>query len=234
MTGFAHDHSPHGEQQIFEEFQLRYFKKVNSYRFLTEFKVRNSFDNTLEHHLKLALNRRVLKGLKIGAIYQIQKNERHNDDWEFFSRKKWFWKNHKDYYENIFGGFLTARYLLSTLWMTEFRVQYEVNSSNGHQLLKLRPGLQYFWLRNGSPLVNIFLRYEHYLPLNFGDYQMFQSWVYLGSLFHINKQNKVSIHTSIGGWNWSTSREARLKLPAEPYSVREEAQVFGLTYIYTH
>jgi hypothetical protein len=77
-------------------------------------------------------------------------------------------------------------------------------------------------------MLNIFLQYEAYLPLNYGTKSVYEKWLYLGFLYHFNSWFKPGFFVAQKSLTWGTSEKARNLEPTAPYEVTHKANVVGL------
>ena len=179
---FSHHHVENiaGSTEIGYRSSLRIFKFTDTINYMAEYsrsdiKRQNNYDT-----LELGGKYRLFRNLKIGLYYS-----RH------FKNQGERWNN-----EDFIISELSPRYLLNFLpgerWVFEFRARYEHNLSVQQHNVKLRPGLTYFWFKDGNPFMNIFLQHEIYHALNYAGEGNLAHWTYLGSLFHYNDKFKWS------------------------------------------
>lgn len=176
---------------------------------------------------------RLLKHLKIGITYSLQKGERHDDDW-ISEGSGWFWKDSTQRYESLLGADLTPRFLLPFLpgenWLFSSKARYIYNLNNDQQKLLLRPGLSYFYLKNRRPLWSINSAYALYFSLNFGETAVYEHGPYISLNLH-TKQNLLFSLTgdySVRTWSSSESYESA----GGEYQVNDQRYTLGASVIW--
>ena len=144
-------------------------------------------DSRNQRSVTLGTYYRLLDNLKVGAFYLGQQGVRHDEDWQQGSDGVWHWADTRSRLENVLVLDASPRaeleFLPGTHWVGELKARYFYNftESDSRQALVLRPGLTYFWLRDGQPFLNFFLQYEMWFPLGFGSKTIYETWAYLGA-----------------------------------------------------
>lgn len=231
--GEARSIDPDGKSHAFTELDLRYFKKLNNFRFISELRVRNRFENRIYSHIKLGGNYRLSRFFKMGLYYRGQVNNRNPENWGR-TNSGWQWDESENGLEHVLATQLIGRTLLGTQFRGELRAQYEVNTSNGQETLRLRPNLTYFWMRDGKHFGNLYVQYEQFLPLNFGNHEVNQKWTYLGFLYSMNDKSQVGVHVAFVEWDWSSSVEFKQVFPNDSYNISDQAFLLGFSYLFNH
>jgi len=174
------------------------------------------------------------KHLKFGVFYRGQLGSLHDDDWWWPLDGAWEWRDTKQRYEHIGILDVTPRFRLPFIpgktWTIELKTRYEFNFNNLHQSLKVRPGLGYSLVIGGKPIVSFTLQYEMYIALNYGvfplipkgasagnvfhgqkedelKFRFYETWLYLGTLFHISPVFKIGLFGSLKKNIWNRSEE---------------------------
>ncbi|MBV6493876.1 MAG: hypothetical protein LDLANPLL_01900 [Turneriella sp.] len=172
----------------------------------------------------------VIPNLMVGGFYRYSMGERHRNDWISSGWNSgtwdWFWLNTNNRPDHSFIGDITWRQLLPFLpgenWVFELknRIQYTwytddryaardnwgQSSANVAQTKYiLRPGLQYFWLKDDSPFITFFLQYEAHFALNYGNRRLVESWGYFGFFYHVTEAVALGINIARAQWWWSES-----------------------------
>jgi hypothetical protein len=106
--------------------------------------------------------------------------------------------------------------------------RYLYNTYNGHQTIKVRPTLTWFWIRDRIPVLNASLAYEAYLPLNFGDSLIYEQWIYTSLLYHLTPVVKTELTLARRRVTWSPSEDFEALHPGEDYSEDYKSFVVGL------
>lgn len=177
---------------------LRVFKNKKKINYMAEFTQTNISNVNDYKNLEMGGKYRVLRNLKVGAYYS-----RH-------------FKNTED--ENIGILELSPRFLFDFLpgerWVAEFRVRYLENFFRHQSSLRFRPGLTYFWFRNGAPFFNFFGQYEVYRSLDYGARENYAHWLYLGALYHYSKSFQLSPFFSYAiektGWRYEIDHKFKI------------------------
>lgn len=190
--------------------------------------VRENEDNFKSYTLGTKF--RLHKNIKMGASLSKQYGNRHDDDW--IKDRIWLWRETKARGETFSFIDIIPRALLDFLpgerWVAEFRIRYAHNFFNSQDTIKLRPRLTYFLFNKKGPMLNIFLQYEAYLPINYGTKKVYEKWIYLGFLYHFNKWFKPGLFVAQKSLTWGSSEMATNLAPAKPYEVTHKANVLGL------
>ncbi len=217
---WGHDHVPGDETHIPEyETNARVFVKKDKVTGMAEARGRwqDAKQSFRYRALTLGPYVRLFKNLRVGGFYRAQAGARHDADW-ISENGKWKWRNTNNRTEHLAIGDVTPRVMLDFLpgkrWVFELKNRYEYNFFNDLQTFSTRPGLTYFWFRGGEPFVNFFLQYEVWLPLNWSDHTVWETWVYGGFLFHVNDWLKMGL---FGAWRetqWSATPSFKQKFAA--------------------
>jgi len=194
------------------EANLRAFVKKGKIDYFGEIKGRWEDEDSEFRYRSFTLGPyyRVHKNVKIGAFYRFQLGARHDDDW-VQPPSLWDWKDSRKRGEHVFILDATPRAQLSFLpgenWVLALKTRYLYNTFNKQSTLKLRPGLTYFWLKGLDPFMNFFLQYEVYLPLNYGESSIYETWLYAGTLYHATEHVKIGGFGALRNVVWGTSQE---------------------------
>lgn len=218
------------ETGLDKDFSLRAFYKWSKLNWMLDL---NQIDRENEDDFKaftLGAKYRAHKNLKLGASFSRQYGNRHDDDW-VKKNGAWQWSDTSSRGENFSFIDVIPRVLLDFLpgerWVAEFRIRYAHNFLNSQNTIKLRPRLTYFLFGKKGPLLNIFLQYEAYLPLNYGTKSVYEKWLYLGFLYHYNSWFKPGLFLAQKSLTWGTSADARVRSPASTYEVTHKANIVG-------
>ncbi|MBT7608960.1 MAG: hypothetical protein HN576_04345 [Bacteriovoracaceae bacterium] len=228
------DHAPsNNSPSMGQAAVVRFFYKTPKFSNLIEYKQHTEVDTQKESGLTLGSRYRLHRNFKAGLFFSRRQGLRHDDDWVKDNNNDWVWQNTNNRAENFVIFELSPRMLLPFLsgktWVFEFRMRGERNLENDHNSLKLKPGLTYFWLKNGAPFMNFFLQYEAYLPLNYGTETIYQTWIYTGFLFHWSKRFKPGLFFTKYEKKWGPSATFNTSSPGETYLVTESSSILGLS-----
>jgi hypothetical protein len=231
---FGHDHIPEDTTpSMGQAGVVRLFYKTKKFSNLVEYKQQTEIASQKESSLTLGSRYRLHRNFKLGLFFSRRQGLRHDDDWILDSTSDWVWQNTNNRAENFVIIELSPRMLMPFLpgkrWVFEFRTRGERNLENDHNTLKLKPGLTYFWLKEGAPFMNFFLQYEAYLPLNYGIESIYQSWIYTGFLFHWSNRFKPGLFFTKYEKKWGPSALFETKKAGETYTNTESGSILGLS-----
>lgn len=217
-----------------QEFNLRAFYKIASFNTMAEVKYRSNEKRTDETFYTFGGRFRLFQNLKVGAFYQLAKGARHDEDW-VLQNNRWTWRNTEQRQEDNIIVEITPKFLLDFLpgerWVFNFRVSGKQNLFNDNKTLLTRPGLSFYWFKNGSPYMNFYLQHEIYFPLNYGRDTIYQRWTYLGMMYHFNKTVKVSPFLSFGFEKWSHTDDFQQRT-GQTYNIKENFNNIGVSLIF--
>tara|TARA_Y100000590_G_scaffold323369_1_gene366543 strand:+ start:264726 stop:265478 length:753 start_codon:yes stop_codon:yes gene_type:complete len=218
-----------------KEYNLRVFKKWAQVNWMADFQMADRENEDDFKAYTFGGKYRIHKNLKFGLAYSKQYGNRHDDDW-LWAPGTWFWQKTDKRGENFLIADLIPRALFSFLpgerWVGELRVRYTYNFFNDQNTIKLRPRLTYFWFRKGKAFMNLFLQYEMYFPMDYGEETIYEKWLYLGGLYHFNKWFKPGIYLAKKSLTWSSSEAAKKRKPNEPYTVNHKSNIIGFNLIF--
>jgi hypothetical protein len=217
------------------EINLRVFYKLTkNLKLLSDFKYRNELKPQNINSFRVGSYLRLFKNLKAGLFYQRDQANRHDDDW-LKEGDAWVWTDTSNRVENKLVFDLTPRILLDFIpgkkWVFELKTRYVFSDYQNHQTLKLRPGLTYFYMKDNKPFLNFFLQYEMYLPVNFSNQSIYEKWIYLGSLYHFNKNLKLGFYLANRSVTWEESTSFKVKWPTANYTSTQKTNLLGLNII---
>lgn len=183
--------------------------------------------------LTLGSYARVERRLKVGAFYRVQRGARHDDDWKNDGPGRWSWRDTTRRTEHLLLLDATPRLDLPFLpgkeWVGSVKVRWEHDFFNEHNSLLVAPELAYFWLDGLRPRATFFLRYETWLPMNFGETSVYERWWYAAALWHARPWLLVGPQVALRDEVWTTSTEFRSKNPGADYKVVHRSWVPGVT-----
>lgn len=178
---------------------------------------------------------RVHKNLKLGVFWRTQSGTRHDDDWINTAPGVWSWRITTNRPEQVLILDATPRLLLSFLpggkWTGSLKVRYEHNFFDGHRTAKLEPEIAWFWMDGLNPKATIFARYEHYVPLNFGEGKFYERWWYLAGLWHASPDLSLGPSVALRDELWSTSDDYRRVTNGGSYKVLHRSLMWGFTVV---
>jgi hypothetical protein len=192
-------------------------------------------DGRNERSVMLGTYYRLLDNLKVGAFYLAEEGVRHDEDWVKGPDDIWGWANTNSRLENVLVLDASPRLELGFLpgrnWVGELKARYFYDFFDSQQMLTLRPGLTYFWLRDGQPFLNFFLQYEMWFPLGFGQKTLYETWAYLGALYHLADQVQLGGYGALKQQFWS-STPAYTQETGNSYVVEGDSTVIGLLAVF--
>lgn len=157
----------------------------------------------------------VTRHLHVGALWRAAAGVLHDDDWlwEAAVPTHWWWEDTSSRREHSLALDATLREELAFLpgpgWVLEWKNRLWWNTGNDQLTLTMRPGI--YWHAGGAEgtLVTIALRYELYLPLNYGTGGPWEQGLYLAALWHLSGTLQAGIQYAWRNVAWGTSRDYR-------------------------
>lgn len=185
---------------------LRYFFKKGKSLYQAEAVHNSKIDNRVNREYQIGYKYRFHNNMKAGFGFARRYGLRHDDDWKFVPGQ-WSWEATNGRGENHFILDVSPRFDFDK-FVAEFRVRNEYNFFNDQDTLRLRPGLTYFWFRNGNPFINIFAQYEAHIPINYNvdNHGIREGWFWLGGLYHLHRNFKVGGYFAYRDMFWGTSQ----------------------------
>jgi hypothetical protein len=189
-------------------------------------------DARAERRLLVGAYAQPWRNLRLGAFYQLQYGVRHDEDW--VKTDVWHWQDTGDRAEHLLVLDASPRVELAFLpgenWMGELKIRWAYSSFNHQQTLRLRPGLTYFWLREGQAFLSFFAQYEGYFPLNYGEKTLYETWAYLGAIYHVSPIVQLGGYGALRTEFW-TSPAAFTATTGRTWRVEADSTVLGLLAI---
>lgn len=171
--------------------------------------------------------------LKLGLLFNRTFGLRHDEDW-VSDNGKWSWVDSRHRGESLFALDATVKSLVDFMpghdWVAELKLRYILNAFNNDRTLFLRPGLTYFYLREGQLIANFFTQFEVDMPLNYGSQKFVEKWIYFGSLYHVCEKLDVGPTVTLGWQTWSRPQAYAAKGGA-PYSITTQSTTIGFSLI---
>lgn len=204
----AADNIPSDESGTESFANLRLFQKIKKFNALIELSHAQLLDDLNPTSIRVGGKYRLSKSFKLGLYLKRENSQRHVDDWTKNSGS-WQWTDTSERSEHVSQLELLWRTQWGRAKVFELRNMYEYNHFNQQQTFKLRPGLTYFVMKDGRPLMNIFTQLEAYFALNFSEKLIYEQWAYLGVLYHLHK--KISLGPLVGHRSrvWTNSQDAK-------------------------
>jgi hypothetical protein len=187
-----------------------------------------------ENSITIGSYYRTHKNLKLGLFYRLQSGIQHDDDWKFLD-PGWEWKDSSLRMENLIILDATPRISFELFnfknTTASLKTRYFVNFYNNHQILLLRPGLTYFYMKDRSPLWNFSLNYNLYNAVNFSDELVYEYGPYASFIYHFNRLLKFETSFKHSTKKWTTGSDSNSL--GDSYSVNERKIILGLGIIFT-
>lgn len=225
---------PKNESNLHEqESNFRIFKQLNDkWKILAEYKYRNQFDQTNLKSIRIGTYYRAKKNIKLGFFYKNESGLRHNDDW-VKENGVWKWQDTQSRKEDLYiADFTYRKMVINWDWVFELKNRLQYNNFNDNTTYKLRPGLTYFWKKDGLPFMNFFFQYELYHGLNFGDELIYERWGYAGFLYHLTHEIKIGGSLARKKVVWNESQSVVDIWPTRTYSNEVTSYVYALNFYY--
>lgn len=206
---------------------IRAFFPIGRFNPALEFETRSEIDGRRYLAGSLGSYWRAHENLKVGLFYRKQYGVRHDTDWvKGDTPGTWSWREVNFRGEDVLIADVTPRMLLTDRLVGELKGRYELNTYEVLQTITLRPGLNYFWLREGEPFLNLTLQWEAYLPLNYGDSFLYEHWTYLGALFALNRTVQLGATLAYRHISWGTTRAFLADFPVH-YQAHADTWIVG-------
>jgi hypothetical protein len=178
----------------------------------------------------LSLRRKVNKYVQYGIEADLRSGIRHDDDW-IVENGSWKWEDESDLElgTSLFLKFKRGLYFLpGTNWVGEINLKTHNNWSE--TLLTLKPELKltYIHFKDGKPLYNIYTKYQSYVPLNYSSEDIYQRWLYIGTMLHWKKKLKPFIFVALNKATWTKSEEIEKQKPNQDYKADSELSYLGI------
>jgi len=174
---------------------------------------------------------RVERHLKVGAFYRLQYGARHDDDWKFDGPGRWSWRDTTRRPESLLVLDVTPRTELGRGWVGSVKTRWEHDFFNEQNSLIVAPELAWFWLDGLTPRGTLFLRYETWLPMNFGETTEYERWWYAAFLWHARPWLSLGPEVALRDEVWTTSSEFRSRNPGADYKVWRRSWVPGFSVV---
>ncbi len=225
-----------GGRPVEYELSERVMERVGIFQPLAESTQRWQYDGQRLYREGMAGSyARVAKHLKIGAFYRLQYGARHDDDWTKNPAGVWSWRDSTGRPESVMVLDATPRMELPFLpgghWTGSVKLRYERNFSNLQNTFFVSPELGWFWMDGLNPMATVFLRYEAWVPLNFGEKNIYEQWWYLAALWHANNWLSLGPQIALRDEVWSTSAAFRAANPGLGYRTLYRSWVPGFTVV---
>jgi hypothetical protein len=234
-AGAPSPEAPRGRAVEYESSQAL-FGRAGAFEPLARAAERWQFDGLHPYkELTLGSYARVERHLKLGAFYRLQYGARHDDDWKNDAPGRWSWRDTTDRPESVLILDATPRAALPFLpggnWVGSLKVRGEHNLFNGQSSLLVAPELAWFWMDGLQPRATVFLRFESWFPLDFGETTVRERWWYLAGLWHARPWLSVGPSLALRDETWSTSAQFAAKNPGADYKVQWRSWMPGFELV---
>lgn len=226
-----------GGHRLEGEYNIRVFMKKDDFNLMgeTDGRFEGSNKDFRYHSVTIGPYYRLHRNLKLGAFYKLQRGVWHDDDWILLEDDTWKWRDTSSRNEHVFVLDASPRvqlpFLPGSSWVGELKSRYYYNAFNDHQTITVRSGITYFWLDKMQPFLNFYLQYEMYFPLNYGKALIYERWIYLGTLYHLNSMFKFGIFGAERQVVWGESEDFNSRFPDENYKVTYKSFMIGVNTI---
>jgi hypothetical protein len=228
---FAHDHAPYTETHSGQIFNAVILNKIS--RVQTKIEVMNGTRYKDRNSSKLLVGSyyRFDGKQRLGLFYSQQKGLRHSEDWDL-KNSKWFWKDTSQRTEELYDITYTKkiRHIGKPL-IYNLNSTYQINKNFGFSTLILKPGIQYFFQRDGLIKYSLKLDLPLYFAMNYDDENLYKKGLYLAAIYHYSKIMSFAITANYLEETWVESSIADKIEPNEPYTVTETIQTVGFNLI---
>lgn len=216
-----------------EQFNLRLFLTHDVWTIYSEIMGTVQTEGRVRKDFTLGGYYQLFDQLKVGAFYRRSYGIRHDEDW--VTNGTWGWRETNSRGEDFWILDATPRIGLDTIGMNNFvaelKTRFINNTYNHNQMVFVRPGLTYFWLKEDQPFINIFLQYEMQFALNYGPQVLNERWLYFGALYKACPNFDIGIYNALMWENWGSYGDyTRRGGPA--YNISTQTYVVGLVGIF--
>jgi hypothetical protein len=207
---------------------LRVFKRLNKATIMAEAIQRQELESFTYARYSLGSYYRQFRNLKMGLFFWNELGNTYDEDWVKIDGR-WQWKNTRNRAEQSLVLDLTPQTEtpIENL-IFEWKNRFVHNLSNGKDLLRTRPGLTYFVMKDDSPLFNLFLQFENYLPLNYGRKAIYDQWLYFGFLWHAHQNLLIGPYYAKRNRFWASPGHFSEKFGNE-WTTEFKSNFYGLT-----
>jgi hypothetical protein len=185
--------------------------------------------------LTLGSYARVERHLKLGAFYRLQYGARHDDDWKLDAPGHWSWRDTTRRPESVLILDATPRTNLPFMpggnWVGSLKVRAEHDLFDGETTVLVAPELAWFWMDGLTPRATLFLRFEAWLPVNWGETKVYERWWYLAGLWHAKPWLSLGPSIALRDEEWSTSAQFRALNRGADYKVLYRSWVPGFELV---
>ncbi len=216
------------------EMNLRFFLNHEQWIPYLELTAASQTDKRVLKEVTLGSYYQLVDQLKVGVFYRRAYGIRHDEDWVSVSGQ-WGWRETDSRGEDFLILDATPRvplgFLGSENLVGELKTRFINNIYNHHQILFVRPGITYFWLKDDQAFMNFFLQYEMQFALNYGPQSITERWLYLGALYKASENFDVGIYNALKWETWG-NHTAYTNKGGVAYNTTTQTYVIGLVGIF--
>ncbi len=181
--------------------------------------------------LNLKYKKKAKNNLNYGFTAHVTRNERNDNDWRDVN-EQWIWldKNDIEFSSTVFT---TLRIPLGNPTTTKYLLELTGYGSNNwtEELLTISPEakLTYFSINNGNFDYALYFKLRSYIPLNFGDKDIYKNSLYIGYLYNYSPNLKPYFFIVKTIAYWTKSKEFDEDFPGEQgYDYKSNLNHIGL------
>jgi hypothetical protein len=210
---------------------FRALKIWNKYILLAETKNRKELLNNDYHQLMLGSYYRITKRWRTGLFFQGEQGLRWDNDWGKVG-STWQWQKLDSRWD--FASVMDSTYsdTFGSNWVWEFKNRLYYYHSRQALQLRTRPGLRYFFLKEGRPWWQIYSEIEGYVPLSYGKRSLYEYWLYLGGLYQATPKFAIGPVISYRG-RWFHSYDKFEAQAGHDFKTSFQSTYFGISAVYS-
>ncbi len=236
-TASHHTSDDSGKLDVNGNFRL--FLKHNNITIMSEYigRIEGADSKYRYQSLSLGPYYRIHDNIKLGIFYKTQFGARHDNDWvrPEVVGEHWVWQDNRKRDEHLGIADITFRFFVPFVTnknlMFELKNRYLFNSFNKQHTITTRPGLRYFIFHKRKPLLNLFIQYDLYFPLNYGVTTIYEQWLYAGFLYHFTQSFQAGLYASYKQQTWGPSKQFKSSFPDEDFKETHSSFIIGITAI---
>lgn len=208
---------------------LRILQKRKRFILLAETRNRKELPEINYHQLMLGSYYRITKRLRTGLFFQGEKGLLWDTDWK--KGAAWGWDKNNSGWDFSSVVDVTYNDRIKSNWVWEFKNRLVYYHSRDALLLRTRPGVRYFILKEGRPLWQLYAEIEAYIPLNYGVRKLYEYWIYFGSLYQFSPKFSLGPVLSYRQ-RWFHAYDSFQDKTGEDYNTQFSSVYGGLSAVY--
>jgi hypothetical protein len=230
LSAFA-AHEPSSEKESLNPYGIfRIFKTIDKkHKFVASTFFRKDNDRNT-YGADFSLRRKVSKHVQYGIEGDVKSGIRHDDDW-IIPNGTWEWEDESstEFGTTLFLKFKKGLYFLpGTNWIGEINLKTHNNWTETLLTLKPEATLTYVHFANGKPLYNIYTKLQYYIPLNYSTEDIYQKWLYLGTMLHWKKNLRPFVFIALKDETWTRSEAFEQGHLNADYKATSELSYIGI------